>query len=1693
MKIRTLLLTTLLAIQAQAQLLITEVNSNAAPNDFFELYNPGAQAVNLNGWKWVDTDSPDFNAVTAVTLGDVTLAPGEVIVVVQTTEGNLPAFRTAWDIPAGVRTIVASGSGPGLGSNDGVLLFDNTGFLRAAFNYRAVDRVVTQGDTSTVTVPPFTRTTGTASLGGHAGAAAGGTSTVSAVWDPGSGTSSPRYTFASAGSFSAYAQTGNAGNVGSPGLLGSAGGNTPPVFTGPQRDFWRVGINTNLSGFRITALDPDAGQTVTLQVLDKPAWLTLSPDGPGRLAPSGIPTVAGDYSITVLATDTFPGTPGSTERTFTFTIFPDSAPVIVNEYNAVDTQQLINSGAGSDSFFGTIPGNGGDWLELVVTGNGTPGSTVDMRGMKIQITSAGVTETIVLSQDPYWANVLAGTILTFIEDNTAAGGLDTEIHKVSAHHTQGYSWSNIWIFDPVFVDQAASDFGNGIVIDHQNTWITLRTAADEIFFGPCGEGIASEDTNADGVPDSLIGVSSTEVLKLEQDPVTLRGSQLIFPDPFFGAYNDGSSSSFGAPNVWSAGTNSQSFQIFRTPANTAPRFTSSPPRQTTGTYLYHISTADPQGGTRTLSATGLPDFLTLTAGPNGTGTLASNRPLTLADAGEYAIRLQVSDGALSTPQAFLLTVGNPTPYVILNEFNAVAADQFLNGGDATDDTDGAPAAADTHFGRVQGNGGPWFELVVVGDGAAGFVDMRGWKIEIGTSRHGFSAANTLVLSQDAALAAIPAGTLLTFTGKNTAQGGLDTAFAIRDRHTTHGDTWSNIWVGDATLLTYTDALTNGYSLTGGVVSGLAVDAADTQFRILTADGKIMFGPCGEGIAPVTGLSNTEVFELEDHPSPNVSPFVAAGETTPGYDDGASGSTFGFPNDWQHGVGGVTTVQNFTAFIPSNLVVRSPQGVAVASAGAAFSFGDFEPDAAATTRVLTLHNEGPDELTGIALQLVDGTGLFSITAQPGLTTLAPGQNTSITLSFNPLTVGTQTAVLNIASSDTLRNPFVINLAATVTTPPPVELTINTDPQAQFVRLGQTLTLSVDAVAPDALSYQWLKNGKNMPGQTGASMQLTGVKTSDAALYSVRVTAGAASLLSKAARVGIITSPPALVQVKEGGNATLSAAVTVPKGVVPLFQWQRGSTDLTPADKPKGHNTARLAIPNAGLADENDYLCVIRMTLPAAEGGAVITGQTAAAQLDVVLKPVINDPGFGTDFVSESVDGKYILSAVNGHTRFTASGLPPGVKLNTATGALTGKPTAARLDKDRNPIPYQVRLSVSNLAGTSDSITVGWLVMPLPDGLAGAYELLVERQSALNQNIGGLVSFTVTSTGRVTGALLERGKKFALTSQLDVQPGGAGASLSAEIKRARGQSNVTLSLPSFAMPAALTGSLIEQGTAQSAAVTGWMCPFSSRNRTSLTGSYNLGLNAPAGLDSAQAPDGHSFASVTVAATGTARWAGIMADGTAFTASHLLGLNLGAEAAQLHLHAPLYAGTGSVQGAVRVNDLPGTWTAIPTAEPTWQKLAQLKPARSYTNGFGPLMLDVSGARFVKVTAGQRLTGLTPDMTLEVSSGGLGSSAFEASVAVSERNVLTLGAVSGPPGSTQITALKLTVATGTGRISGGLTLTENVGTPQQTRRTLKLSGTIIPISDSGGVGHFTLAENPSPGQKANATPIRSGRFVLN
>ena len=592
----------------------------------------------------------------------------------------------------------------------------------------------------------------------------------------------------------------------------------------------------------------------------------------------------------------------------------------------------------------------------------------------------------------------------------------------SAVDLTGYKWDDV----PTPASPTASNFPGGTIIQPGESIIILEEPSANVAAWRTAWGLTAttrvidrtQFTNAGGEGFSGLGASGDEVNLFDANGTLVAHVE-------FGASVAGKSQAFlrdgraihglhSAVGKHGAAASGLFPADIASPGDARIHFTSAPVIYGKSTYTSALTAVLAGSAAPVISATGLPPFLTLTAGAGGTATLANNRALTIDDTGDYLVQLTATSGAASTIQEYVLTILNPLPSVILNEYNAVAAANFLNGGTALADDDGGALSTDAYFGRVAWNGGQWVEFVVVGDGGSGPLDMRNWEIEIGTNTgSGFFVRNTLVLSNHANWQTVPSGTILTFIDRTTAQGGLDSGFALRDRSTVEGDIWTNIWMGDPTYITYTSLAVNGYTSGGGVVSGIVIDNNATQFRLKNSAGQIVFGPVGEGVAPLSGTNSKEVFELEAHPTAAISPIVAASATTQGYDDGASESSFGYPNMWLDGT--TTVTQRFTRLTAPEIAVEQPPTANLADGGGK-SFGSLVVGAS-TSLTFTIRNTGTSDLTGLAITK-DGTNAadFTITTNPTAPVAALDGTTTFTVKFAPTSAGSKTAAIHIASND-----------------------------------------------------------------------------------------------------------------------------------------------------------------------------------------------------------------------------------------------------------------------------------------------------------------------------------------------------------------------------------------------------------------------------------------------------------------------------------------------------------------------------------------------------------------------------------------------------------------------------------------------------------------------------------------------------
>jgi hypothetical protein len=153
---------------------------------------------------------------------------------------------------------------------------------------------------------------------------------------------------------------------------------------------------------------------------------------------------------------------------------------------------------------------------------------------------------------------------------------------------------------------------------------------------------------------------------------------------------------------------------------------------------HQVNAFDPDGDSLTYTFTQAPPGLTMSASGLITGTL--NQPGTFSST--ITVEDADTDSASQVVQWLVFPAVTSTPPIVLNEYNAVADTRELLGGSPV------------------GNGGDWFEFVVVEDN----LDLRGTSIEIydqkGTDDQ-LRLASTVTFGNDIRLAQARAGTIVT--------------------------------------------------------------------------------------------------------------------------------------------------------------------------------------------------------------------------------------------------------------------------------------------------------------------------------------------------------------------------------------------------------------------------------------------------------------------------------------------------------------------------------------------------------------------------------------------------------------------------------------------------------------------------------------------------------------------------------------------------------------------------------------------------------------------------------------------------------------------------------------------------------------------------------------------------------------------
>ena len=284
-------------------------------------------------------------------------------------------------------------------------------------------------------------------------------------------------------------------------------------------------------------------------------------------------------------------------------------------------------------------------------------------------------------------------------------------------------------------------------------------------------------------------------------------------------------------------------------------------------------------------------------------------------------------------------------------------------------------------------------------------------------------------------------------------------------------------------------------------------------------------------------------------------------------------------------------------------------------------------------------------------------------------------------------------------------------------------ITSQPVGQSVVAGQAATFSVVASGSAPLSYQWQKNGTEIPGATASTYSIPATIIGDSsAVFTVVVANSAGTATSNQATLTVTLTPvapaigtqPAAQTVATGQTASFSVEAT---GTQPLaYQWKKNGTDI-PGATASNHTTPATAIGDNGAV----------FTVVVSNSAGTVT--SSPVTLTVAAVVISTQPAAQTVFTSQ-----------------------------TATFSVTATGTA--------PLAYQWKKNGSDIAGANtrtyttpataigDNNAVYSVVVSNSAGTAtGSATLTVNERFSLVPKMGGTYLLTECVKDNSTGLVWE----------------------------------------------------------------------------------------------------------------------------------------------------------------------------------------------------------------------------------------------------------------------------------------------------------------------------------------------------
>jgi len=356
---------------------------------------------------------------------------------------------------------------------------------------------------------------------------------------------------------------------------------------------------------------------------------------------------------------------------------------------------------------------------------------------------------------------------------------------------------------------------------------------------------------------------------------------------------------------------------------------------------------------------------------------------------------------------------------------------------------------------------------------------------------------------------------------------------------------------------------------------------------------------------------------------NVLPFISTGPTNQTVVSGANvsfnvsaGGTAPLNYQWRKG-GGALAGKTNSALSLAGVTTNDAGNYDVVVSNVAGSVTS-APAAVLTVNVVPFVTAGPTNQTVVSGGNVNfsvgagGTAPLNYQWRKNGGALAGKTNTTLSLT-------------GVTTNDAGNYDVVVsNVAGSVTSTPPAELTVSTPtnvppfvvslPQSASALVGANVSFAVVAGGTQPLSYQWRRNGLSLSGKVAASIQLSGVTTNDAGSYDVVISNAVGSVTSAPpADLAVVptVNVPSFVTVpplsQTAGLGTDVILTVVAGGTSPLnYQWRKDGASLP------GQGGAGLFLSGVTTNDSGLYDVVV----------SNVAGSVTSAVASVVVRVVVD---------------------------------------------------------------------------------------------------------------------------------------------------------------------------------------------------------------------------------------------------------------------------------------------------------------------------------------------------------------------------------------------------------------------------------------------------------------------------------------